>query len=132
MDNYFDQVASVIGFDPRKLDEGPLVESQYVHRRGVETRLAELMSLPAGWDGYRGLPVAPCVADKVHAVLARCLSPKGRYPSLVPGADGDVQIEWHWGGVDLEVGLNASAAVHVWLATSTLPEGRETDFHVLW
>jgi hypothetical protein len=75
----------------------------YVHMAGIENALTKLRSLPTGWDGYRGIPVTEVVSRRVHALLAAILLPVGRYPSLVPGSRGEVQVEWHSYGVDLEI-----------------------------
>jgi hypothetical protein len=50
-------------------------------------------------------------------MLAAFLAPAGRYPSIVPGNSGDVQVEWHWGGVDLEIEVSDHEPVVVfWFA----------------
>lgn len=107
MSAHWDFIASVLGFDPRRLHDGIVDPARpYPQRDGVQRRLQDLKALPDGWDGYRGRGVTEMTADRVHAVLAACLSPTGRYPSIVPGPSGDVQVEWHWGGVDLELGIS--------------------------
>lgn len=103
MSGYWDHIARVIGFDPRPFVFVVKGGEDYPQRAGVERRLDELCSLPDGWDGYNGRAVSAKTADRVHAMLAAFLSPAGRYPSIVPGDSGDVQVEWHWGGVDLEI-----------------------------
>lgn len=117
MSEHWDHIAAVIGFDPRRLEAcGFDPARRYPQRDGVQRRLVELQALPPGWDGYRARAVSERTAARVHAVLAACLSPTGRYPSIVPGPSGDVQVEWHFGGVDLEVGISDDGPVTAWLA----------------
>ncbi|MBY3157189.1 hypothetical protein HFO56_33230 [Rhizobium laguerreae] len=106
MSKHWDHIAGVIGFDPRRHELGVAdAERDYPQRAGVARRLDELCLLAPGWDGYQGRAVTAKTAARVHALLAACLSPAGRYPSIVPGSSGDVQVEWHRGGVDLEIGI---------------------------
>lgn len=71
-------------------------------------RVETLTTLRAGWDSYDGLPVSAEAAiqavsflvSNAHAELAR--------PAIVPQADGGVQIEWHRGGLDLEISFGGT------------------------
>lgn len=124
MSEHWNHIASVVGFDPRRLEAcGFDPERRHPQRDGVQRRLGELQALPEGWDGYRGRAVSEKTADRVHAVLAACLLPTGRYPSIVPGPSGDVQLEWHFCGVDLEVGISDDGPMTAWLAFGTGAEG---------
>lgn len=121
MSAHWDHIASVLGFDPRRIKDGIADPARpYPQRDGVRRRLQELRTLPDGWDGYRGRAVTERTAARVHAVLSACLSPTGRYPSIVPGPSGDVQVEWHWGGVDLELGISGDdQSITAWSASGT-------------
>jgi hypothetical protein len=117
MSRHWDHIAGAIGFDPRPYEFVVKDEVEYPQRAGVARRLDELCSLPDGWDGYRGRAVSMKTAERVHALLAAFLAPAGRYPSIVPGSSGDVQVEWHWGGVDLEIEVSDDEPVAVfWFA----------------
>lgn len=69
----------------------------------LEDRLAELVSLPVGWDGYRGKPVAFQCAYFVVNMLESLCNDDVPSPSLVPGSDGSLQVEWHINGYDVEL-----------------------------
>jgi hypothetical protein len=114
----WDFIASVIGFDPRLLAH-IAVDSQrwYRQRDSVHKRLLDLQSLPEGWDGYRGQAVASKTSDRVHALLSACLSPIGQSPTIIPGSSGEVQLEWHQQGVDLEVGVSKKRSIRVWVTS---------------
>lgn len=67
------------------------------------TRLDELTSLPVGWDGYLGQPVSFQSANFVANMLERLYQDNVPAPSLVPGSDGSVQVEWHRNSYDVEL-----------------------------
>lgn len=76
----------------------------------VESDIAALEALPPGWDSYGGLPPAPAAIAAAHS-LTFALHLAGRLdglsPSVVPGAAGQVQLEWHASGMDLEIEFDA-------------------------
>lgn len=69
----------------------------------VEERLDELTALPVGWDGYAGRPVSFVVAYFVANMLERLCQDNVPAPSLVPGSDGSLQVEWHRNMFDVEL-----------------------------
>ena len=69
----------------------------------LEDRFNELTSLPLGWDGYAGQPVAFTCATFAAQLLERLCDPGEPPPALVPGSDGTLQIEWHRDQYDIEV-----------------------------
>lgn len=71
--------------------------------RLLESRLNDLTSLPQGWNGYRSLPVSFSCAGFAASLLERICTDGLPPPSLVPGADGTLQIEWHRNGYDVEI-----------------------------
>lgn len=73
-----------------------------------EDRLEHLMSLRPNWDGYGGVPVSEETRTNVLKLLYNVLSPSDAVPSLVPGSDGAVNIEWRRPGLTLEVEVEPS------------------------
>lgn len=71
--------------------------------RIIEARLNELTSLPRGWDGYHGKPVSFQCAHFVANMLETLYQPNVPLPSLVPGSDGSLQVEWHRNMFDVEL-----------------------------
>lgn len=69
----------------------------------LETRLNELTALPRGWNGYRSLPVSFSCAGFAASLLERICTDGLPPPSIVPGTDGTLQIEWHRNGYDVEI-----------------------------
>jgi len=71
--------------------------------RNLEARFNELTSLPRGWDGYNGIPVSFTCARFAANLLERIFIDGVSEPSLVPGCDGTLQIEWHKNLFDIEI-----------------------------
>jgi hypothetical protein len=71
--------------------------------RSLQNRLNELVSLQPGWDGYTGRPVSYTVAAFAAAILNELHISGVQVPSLVPGSDGTLQIEWHVNNIDIEL-----------------------------
>jgi hypothetical protein len=68
-------------------------------------RLDDLATLASDWDSYGAKPVAADMAIAAVRFLAEVAvaSPDVHQPSIVPLADGGIQVEWHRSGIDLEV-----------------------------
>lgn len=86
-------------------------------REDLEDRLEELIQLPEGWDGYDGRPVSFANAVFALGMLERLYMSAAPPPELVPGYNGDLQAEWHVGGVDIELHVRAPNDVHAWRVT---------------
>ena len=65
----------------------------------LAARRAELLALPENWDSYKAR------TPSATAIDAACSF------SLVPLPDGDIQMEWHIGGVDIEIEFNVEGEV---------------------
>lgn len=105
------------GFDRGNL--GSLIQGSFrVHRRRVEgntspwnaalgDRFNQICSLRPGWDGYRGAPVSFACAHFAATILEHLYTVGLPAPSLVPGSDGTMQIEWHRNQYDIELDVLA-------------------------
>lgn len=71
--------------------------------REVIARINELFTLPNNWDSYGGRPISFTAAMAAISWLDDYSEDKLPVPSVVPGSDGSVQLEWHIHGIDLEV-----------------------------
>lgn len=83
-------------------------------RNAVENRMSELLQLANGWDGYRGQPVKfPTAMFAMNMLQVTCdlATPA---PQIVPGIDGDLQLEWHTAKADIEIHILAPFKVHAW------------------
>ena len=75
----------------------------------IGDRLAELLTLSVGWDGYRGVPAKAHTAGLADRI-AKTMSHYGD-PAAVPGADGSIQLEWHQNGYDIEIDIYTRKSV---------------------
>lgn len=62
-----------------------------------------LSLLPPDWDSFGGEAIPLNVIKESMSWLMGIYRPGMPEPSIVPGSDGSVQVEWHVNGVDLEV-----------------------------
>jgi hypothetical protein len=69
-------------------------------------RIEELTALARGWDGYDAKPIDATVAVQAVRFVLDHAYPSVPQPAIVPSADGGIQIEWHRGGIDLEVSIS--------------------------
>ena len=102
----------------------------------VEARLQELIRLETGWDGYEAPPVGFGNAVFAVRVLESICIGDTPAPSIVPGNAGDVQLEWHLPGGEIELHVGAPNDVHAWrclTGTHPLEESivLSTDFSVV-
>ena len=61
-----------------------------------------LRHLPTCWDGYAGIPVSDKNRAFAMKMLAAC-APDDPAPQIVPGPEGDIQLEWHLPDMDIEI-----------------------------
>jgi hypothetical protein len=95
-------------------------------RSAAVSRLNELVRLPAGWDGYGAEPVSFGDAYYALRLLEAVCGDKAPAPQIVPGSSGDLQIEWHLPGSDIELHVRAPNDVLAWHRDSiTGPDGEE-------
>jgi hypothetical protein len=69
----------------------------------VDQRLAELSKLRRGWDGYGADPISSTALNFAGAVLESVMTAYSPAPSIVPTHGGGLQLEWHIGGIDVEL-----------------------------
>ncbi|MBM3735917.1 MAG: hypothetical protein FJW39_09045 [Acidobacteria bacterium] len=70
-----------------------------------------LLRLPPGWNSYSAKPVSRECAEEAIRLLDELLEFNTPLPSVVPTVRGGIQLEWHTGGVNIEVYVNSSQDV---------------------
>lgn len=68
-------------------------------------QIDRLLRLEPGWDSYGALPVSSRAAAAALEVIQDLVSEAILPPSIVPMANGGIQLEWHASGMDLEIEL---------------------------
>ena len=71
--------------------------------RAAINRIELLTSLRPGWDSYGAAAVGARAATAAVRFLLDHAYPEVAAPSIVPLANGGLQVEWHRGGVDVEI-----------------------------
>jgi hypothetical protein len=92
-------------------------------------RFVDLIRLPEGWDGHKGRPVLPPVADYAYQLLQKLmLQPGLPLPSITPLAYGGIMLEWHRRGLDVEIEIDAPACHRVYICE--IATGTEQHFQL--
>ena len=80
-----------------------LVDFDRGWKERLKNRFEELRNLEDGWDGYKGVAITGEIEAFTISLLSEIYDPRVAPPSLVPGGDGSLQIEWHVNDCDLEI-----------------------------
>lgn len=68
-------------------------------------RMIELLELPPGWNSYNARPIRKENVNFAINLLGRTMRADTPVPSVVPMVRGGVQLEWHTGGINLEISI---------------------------
>jgi hypothetical protein len=96
-----------------------ITDSAHEWREAVVARLNELVRLERGWDGYSGASVSFENAHFTLRMLEATCDVDAPVPQIVPGSEGDLQVEWHHEFVHIELHVRAPNDVHAWRVTRT-------------
>ena len=114
------------GFNSPTIPRTSISETDGQWRASVAKRLEQLIRLDLGWDGYQGRPLSFTNAAFAYQMLESMCGPHTPAPQIVPGADGDLQIEWHTPIGDIELDVRGPNDVHAWRSfLDQDPEGEE-------
>lgn len=103
----------------------------------IKLRLEELSRLEFGWDGYRGVPMRFEIGYFAAEIIKNVCDHSTNYsPQIIPGANGDVQLEWHYGDQSIELHIRAPYDVVAWRTNNQMGDDGEelylsTDFTVI-
>jgi len=74
-------------------------------------QVQKIMHLKPGWDSYDSLPPDPKAARAALLYLGQIMHEKMRCPAIVPMSSGNIQLEWHASGVDIEIEVGPEGPV---------------------
>lgn len=74
-------------------------------RASTDDRLERLSRYERGWDGYASEPPKRTVIAFARSVLNSVMAPNTPAPTIVPMGGGGLQLEWHTGGLDVELAI---------------------------
>ena len=77
-------------------------------------KLNSLLDLDENWDSYGAHRVNVEAVFATIQVLASVLQEDTPLPTFVPTPSGNVQLEWHESGIDLEVEVHPSGIIEVY------------------
>ena len=87
--------------------------------------ICDLGKLQANWDTYGALQVnRQCMVTAIVLLLTSS-RPNTPSPDVVPTVRGGVQLEWHRGGIDLEIEIELPSQIRLFLADSRTGESSE-------
>lgn len=73
-------------------------------RNAFEAELNQLTKLKQNWDGEGGIPISRSVVSTAMRVMETIYLSDLRYkPAIVPGRNGNFQLEWTAGNVHIEL-----------------------------
>lgn len=93
--------------------------------RPLLNQVCELGNLPFDWNSYGAKPIDPETAASALRLMLDVLSADDPQPAVVPTSRGGVLLEWHEGGVDLEVDVRSPSSIHVLFEDGDIEEGFE-------
>jgi hypothetical protein len=115
---------NVVSIRKEQAGKRNLSDRPYAWKERVVQRLEYLIRLERGWDGYNARNVQFPIAVFAISMLDSICGPSTKAPDIVPGADGDLQIEWHTLNGDIELDVRAPNVVVAWRSTEN-PDGEE-------
>lgn len=75
--------------------------------------LYSILSLGDNWDSYGANRISQETAKAVDELLVNIMHVCSPVPQLVPSASGSIQLEWHLGGIDLEIEVESLSTSYV-------------------
>jgi hypothetical protein len=79
----------------------------------VSKTIQGFVDLPENWNSYGAKRVQPELAEAAIRLLPKVIQSGTPKPEVVPTTAGGVQIEWHVGGIDLEIKILTQDKINV-------------------
>src|SRR5206468_4162766 len=73
---------------------------------------------PENWNSYGARPIRPEIVHVAAQLLRETVNHNTPQPAVVPTVGGGVQLEWHTGGIDLEIEIASPEQFLVYNADS--------------
>lgn len=94
----------------------------------VVEKLRELAHLRSNWDGYGAREIEHGHIRSILDLLDGVMKDETPAPWVIPVSDGNIQVEWHLRGCDLEIeSVNSSRFL---VSFEDFQEGAEEEFYV--
>lgn len=92
-------------------------------RRAIE----RLTRLPADWDSYGARCTQANAVKAALDVLGRTMQRHSPVPAVVPTVTGGLQLEWHTGGIDLEVEATPDGSILMFCDGTSCPTPQDCE-----
>jgi hypothetical protein len=89
--------------------------------------IERLTQLPAGWDSYGARRIQASAVKAVFELLGCTMQRHSPVPAVVPTATGGLQLEWHTGGIDLEVEATPDGTILMFCDGTSCPTPQERE-----
>jgi hypothetical protein len=73
--------------------------------------LKMISALPAKWDSYSARPIAYKAIVNAIRLICETTFESTPTPQVIPVSSGSIQLEWHKGGIDLEIEIDEAGTV---------------------
>lgn len=93
----------------------------------IDTQMKRLRALPKNWDGYGAENVDSGRLSSLATLLKSYLPQDAPAGSIVPGADGSIQAEWHLRRISFGLLIEEGETVSAWLRPRS--GGQEIEKH---
>lgn len=97
-------------------------------RAYVVGKLSEIGRLHKNWDGYGAREIYHSRIRSMLDLLESVMREETPAPWVIPVADGNIQVEWHFDNFELEIESVDSSSFLV--SFEDLEDGFEEEFHV--
>lgn len=81
----------------------------------IDADLQKLVGLSRNWDGYGADPISRQTLSAMRQMLVRLLPSPATPGSIVPGADGSLQAEWHLGDTSFGLLIERDGSIECWV-----------------
>jgi hypothetical protein len=102
---------------PIPIDREPAVSLAFAEKphwlESVEAQIDELRRLPFGWDAFGAGPLRDDVLWFAVFLLETVMSDDTPPPHITPMSHEGIMLEWHQGGIDLEIEIERPGEAYV-------------------
>ncbi len=90
-------------------------------------RLTNLSKLQENWDSYGASAINAQAITQAIQVMTEVMTNDTPMPAIVPTTRGGIQLEWHLGGIDMEVEVTGGRTLSVLYEDATQQEPWEDE-----
>lgn len=89
--------------------------------------IERLTRLPEDWDSYGARRIEASAVKAALDVLGCTMLGSSPAPTVVPTVTGGIQLEWHMGGIDLEVEATPDGSILMFCDGTSCPTPQERE-----